>query len=57
MVVAGVVVAEMGRRRAGTRKAEKVARTVSAAAAASYLTYTAPLLIYTAPLLIYAAPY
>jgi hypothetical protein len=41
--VAGVVVAEMGRRRAGTRKAEKVARTVSAAAAASFLSFPAPL--------------
>jgi hypothetical protein len=49
VLVAGVVVAEMGRRRAGTRRAEKVARTVSAAAAASYLSYAAPLLIYAAP--------
>jgi hypothetical protein len=40
VVVAGVVVAEMGRRRAGTRNAEKVARTVSATAA-SYLSYAA----------------
>ncbi len=49
VLVAGVVVAEMGRRRAGMRRAEKVPRPVSAAAVASYLSYAAPLLIYAAP--------
>jgi hypothetical protein len=46
--VAGVVVAEMGRMRPGTRNAENVARTVSATAA-SYLSYAASLLIYAVP--------
>jgi hypothetical protein len=48
MLVAGVVVEEMGKRRAGMRRAEKVTRPVSAAAVASYLSYAAPLLTYAA---------